>query len=207
MPIPRRRLLTALASGAALFALGSAGCEVKSPYMMVLDPKQAFGPSKDMATVVFLRPDNNEAGQLVTIVDEHHGFVGDSLAQTYFAVKLPPGGRNFYTLSRDAGTDALRTDLAAGRVYFVYISLGTDRSGAGQAANLSALTPRAREWPLLSTWLAKSKQLAVAPASGTLEGTSRYPDIDARINNATAAMRVASPAELELRTIRPEDGM
>src|SRR5262249_6651247 len=147
--------------GAALFALGSAGCEVKSPYMVVLDKPKSFAPAKDLATVVFVRPYNTEPGQIVTVVDEKRTFIGDSLAQSYFAALLPPGGRDFYSLAQGVGTDAMRVDLAPGKVYFVYISLGSERGGTSQAASLFALTPRSQEWGLLSTWLAKSRQLEV----------------------------------------------
>jgi hypothetical protein len=207
MVIPRRRLFTVLAWGTALFVLGSAGCEVKSPYMVVLEKPKSFAASKDVATVVFLRPYDTDPRQVVTIVDEHRTFIGDSLAQSYFATKLPPGGRTFYTLAQGTGTDAMRADLAPGKVYFVYISLGSERGGAAQAASLFALTPRSREWGLLSTWLAKSRQLEVAPASGTLEGTSRYPDIEQRITQATTALRNYPVPESDIRTLRPDDGL
>lgn len=203
----RRRSLAVLAAVAALSALGSTGCEVKSPYMVALEKPHGFGPSKDMATVVFLRPYSTDSSTIVTIVDERRTFIGDSLAESYFAAKLPPGGRNFYSLARGTGTDAMRVDLAPGHVYFVYISLGGERGGADQAASLFALTPRSQEWGLVSTWLAKSKQLEIAPASGTIEGTSRYPDIEQRIRQGTEALRRYPAQDLDPRTLRPEDGM
>jgi len=207
MPIPRRPLLTAFALGAALFALGSVGCEVKSPYMIVLEKPKSFAATKDMATVVFLRPYDTDPREIVTIVDEQRTFIGDSLAQTYFAARVPPGGRNFYALAQGKGTDAMRVDLAPGKVYFVYISLGSERGGEGQAASLFALTPRSREWGMVSTWLAKSKQLEIAPASGTIEGTSRYPDVEQRITQATVTLRNYPAPESDIRMLRPDDGL
>lgn len=186
---------------AVALATGVAGCAAQSKYMQ----ETAAGPivaQPDAATVVFVRPSGFAGGLRATILDEKGRFLGDSLPESYFAVNVTPGEHVFISWAENTG--ALRANVAAGKIYFVEVS---PKMGALSArVHLLGITPRAKSWAKLDTWMSESKAYAPDERSGQAYLAGRSDDVRERIRRANEALSEYSREELAERVIGPADG-
>ncbi len=176
-------------------------CAASSPYMRAASAHPVTAAPQG-ATVVFLRPSGWAANMLATILDGSGRFLGDSLAESYFAVMVPPGEHIFVGWSEN--TAAMRATLAAGKVYYVEVS---PRMGFASArVQLLAITRRSDGWRNLQRWLAGSKQLEPDEAAGQAYLRSCQRDVEGRLRRAREILTEYNQEEMEARTLRPEDG-
>ncbi|WP_394821829.1 hypothetical protein [Pendulispora albinea] len=183
-----------------LLLLTLTGCSASSDYMRPGVPLAA--PTNDAATVVFIRPSGYAGGQLMTVLDTQGRFLGDSLAETYFAVKMAPGEHEFLVWGENTG--ALRATLASGKTYYVEVS--TKLGWLSARVHLLALTPRHRNWKELRAWLQESKPMVPDEARGQAYLKSRHEDVQERIRRAREILTKYDADELADRTILPQDG-
>ena len=200
MTAPLRSMIMLLV--AFLAGLASLGCHGSSEFMRPVTPA-AIAPAPDAATVVFVRPSGYAGGIVTTIVDEHGRFLGDSEAESYFQVKVPPGEHMFVAWSE--GTPALKASLAPGRVYFVEVA---PKMGAWSArVQLLALTPRSESWPKLGEWLRESQPMAPDEAAGQARMAERGEDLRETLQKGVEELGGYDPEELAARTLGPQDGV
>jgi hypothetical protein len=196
MVVARRQVVLILASAILV------GCTATSDYMMEAHAPDALKPTAEAATVVFVRPSSYARGMRSTILDGHGRFLGDSLPESYFAVKVPPGEHLFIAWAEN--TAALRATLAPGKTYYIEVA---PKLGAFSARmQLLAVTPRSENWKEVRQWVAESKQLLVNEAGGQAYLRERQEDVQERIKRAGEILHEYDPRELEERTLRPEDG-
>lgn len=196
---PARRALLLLGAGLALASL--TGCVATSDFMYpAKSPEIAKRP--DAATVIFVRPSAFAAAIKTTIFDGHGRFLGESLPSSYFAVNVPPGDHVFVAWAEN--TAALRATLAPGRKY--YIEVATKLGALSARCHLLALTPRSESWAKVPLWLAESAQLVPDEIAGQSYLRSRPDELEERLRRAQEALTRYSAAELEARTLRPQDG-
>ena len=183
--------------------LCSAACTASSDYMHEVHAPQALRATPDSAVVVFIRPSGYARAMGSTILDGHGRFLGDSLPETYFAVRVPPGEHIFIAWAEN--TAALRASLAPGRTYYVEVA---PKMGALSARmQLLAVTPRAESWGELRAWMGESKQTVPDEASGQAYLTSRREDVAERLHRAQEILREYDAEELAERTLTPGDGL
>ena len=193
-----RLSLRVLVSFLAMFCL--VGCNASSDYMHPGVPPSA--PAADAATIIFIRPSGYASGQLMTVLDTNGRFLGDSLAKSYFSVKVTPGEHVFLVWGENTG--ALRATVAGGKTYYVEVS--TKLGWLSARVHLLALTPRHENWKELQEWLTDSKPLAPDEAKGQAYLASRRDDVQERIRRALDALGKYDADELNARTILPQDG-
>jgi hypothetical protein len=174
----------------------------------------------DQATVVFLRHESSAKQVGTTVFDDGGRFLGDTRADSYFAVNQSPGEHVYYTWRSleakwfgDPGkswgfptTAALRATLAPGRVYYVEIAL----SGfATVRIDLLAVTPRNPKWPEVQTWLTTTTMMRVDARGGQLGMLSRGQgkDLPEELRLGRETLAHYSATDLEARTLRPDDGV
>jgi len=155
------------------------------------------------ALVVFVRPSSYASRDLATILDEQGAFLGDSVAETQFAVACPPGQHLFLAWSQN--TAPLSANLLPGRVYYVEVS---PRPGFfSSRVQLLAITPRSNNWNQLGTWLSESTQLVPDMAAGQAYLNGRGDAVRERIRRARERMSELDAEERAARTLQPEDGV
>jgi hypothetical protein len=94
------------------------GCSARlSQYMQAFDEPEVMVPPPGLARVVFLRPSSGAFQRIVTLVNEHGHYLGDSSAGTRFSVFPPPG--DHYFIAMTDGAETLKATLAPGRTYYV----------------------------------------------------------------------------------------
>ena len=188
----------------ALSALGATGCfAATSPYMSAPRlPVPTVAPP-NAAVVVFVRPSDFANNAVATILDDRGAFLGDSLAESQFAVLLPPGPHVF--LSWAENTAPITASLLPGRVYYVEVA---PRPGFWKArVQLIAITPRSENWVELGTWISRSTQLVPDTLAGQQYLNERREDVEERIRRAHERLTQLSAEELNDRTLLPEDGV
>jgi hypothetical protein len=149
------------------------------------------------ATVVFVRPSEYKGEDKTTILDSHGRFLGDSLAGSYFAVRVAPG-RNVF-VSCAANTSALEANLTAGRIYFVEVSV---KPGFMHTRfHLLAVRPGAPSWKKLDTWMTESAAFLPDEQAG-----QRGLSSTACARGAPELLDDYSPDERRARTLGPRDG-
>ena len=155
------------------------------------------------ALVVFVRPSGYGASVVTTIVDEQGAFLGDSVAETQFAVAVPAGPHLFLAWAEN--TAPLLADLLPGRVYYVEVS---PRLGFfSPRVQLLAITPRTENWQDLRTWLTDSTQLVPNIAAGQAYLNGRHDAVVKRIQAAREHANELDDEERGARTLHPEDGL
>jgi hypothetical protein len=155
------------------------------------------------AVVVFVRHSHYGASVATTILDDRGMFMGDSIGGTEFAVVLPPGPHLF--LSWAENTAPLSATLLPGRVYYVEVA---PRFGFwSPRVQLFAITPRSDKWPDLRTWIGESTQLVPDSPAGQGYLNARRDDVAERIRRARERLVELDKAELDERTLNPEDGI
>jgi hypothetical protein len=193
---------TRIAQALLLLALATAGCSASSDYMHPVAVPRAIVARPDAATVVFIRPSGYAGGIKTTILDGRGRFLGDSLAESYFTVYVPPGPNVFIAWAEN--TAALRANLAPGRTYYVEVAPKIGMLSA--RVHLLAMTPRSESWSKRREWLTDSKQLEVDEPGGQAYLRGRSEDVAERLQRANEALRQYSPEELAERTLDPNDG-
>jgi hypothetical protein len=188
------RLATAVALSLSLL-----GCDATSRAMRPTGHVAIVG-ARDAATIVFVRPSGWKGEDRTTILDEHGRFLGDSLARSYFAVRVPPGENLFVSCS--SNTAALRAVVAPGRIYFVEVS---PKPGFfGTRFSLVAVHPGAPSWKLLDSWITEST--AYVPDESAGQAMSRAHGDEACVREARAVLDGYSESDLRARTLLPDEG-
>jgi hypothetical protein len=181
--------------------LSVTGCTASSEFMR---PATAGVPpaAGEQAQVVFIRPSGYAGAIKTTIVGGHGEFLGDSLAESYFAVSMPPGEHMFIAWAEN--TAVLRANLAPGKTYYVEVS---PKMGAWSARmHLMALKPGSENWGELQSWLAASSRLEPDRQAGQSYLAGRQDDVAERLRRANEALTEYTPEELAERTLGPDDG-
>jgi hypothetical protein len=194
---PVRRPLTLVALALALAAPGLAGCAGSSDLMR---PAAAtpLKPAAGEATLVFFRPSRFGFTANFSIYDAKGTYFGEAVADSYFAVRLPPGG--YTILAEGENTTALYAQVAAGKTYYVEV---VPHFGLLRArVELEALRRGHADLPRVESWL-RGRRLE--PTTTTGLGKSGY-DLDARVAEAKLAWDAQSDAERQEHTLNPEDG-
>lgn len=196
--LPLRSLLVLL----SLLALMS-GCTASSPYMSEPRLPVANEAPPNAALVVFVRPSSYGSGTVITILNDQGAFLGDSVAETQFAVLVAPGRHLFLAWAEN--TAPLLCDLLPGRVYYVEVS---PRMGFfSPRVQLLAITPRSDNWRELGSWLAESTQLIPNMSAGQAYLSERHDAVQKRIRSAREHASDLDDEERDARTLRPEDGV
>jgi len=153
-------LVTLALTFAATACSGSSHLMAEAP-----KPPAPLAPSPNAATVVFLRPSGFGFAVNFTIVDQNGRFVGEAVAESHFAVTVPPGE---YLFIADAeNTDVVHANLAPGRVYYVNVAAQMGALSAG--VNLDPVRPSEAEWREIPKSLAESNRLIALVAQGQAE--------------------------------------
>ena len=203
------RLVSALVFGAL-----AAGCTPSSDLMREVATPTAAKPPPDQALVVFVRPGSFALLAKYEVVDVPQPpvkdaaghvafFLGESVANSHFAVALPPGEHVFVCYHGSdpiARNDAMRAALAPGRTYFVEISPNMG------GVEILAITPRAESWKQITGWLADTKELVPDRAAGQKE-IDEDDDLPAEVTAAFKHLSDDDADELAERTITPGDGI
>jgi hypothetical protein len=169
---------------------------------MVASPATGpIGALADHATVVFVRPSGIGFAVNFAILDDQGKWVGDAVAQTHFAVSLPPGDYLFVGWAEN--TAALKASLAAGRVYYVEVY---PVMGAFSAqVQFEALTARSEDWSKVDDWLKTTKRLQPLD-TGVANMDAKHDDALKRVATAKENWDGYSSEDKARRTLRPEDG-
>jgi hypothetical protein len=192
---------TILAISLAL-SLGATACGANSQYMHEAKSARPAPPPAGASTVVFLRPSVFAAGIKTTILDERGSFLGESLAESQFAVTLPAGKHLFISWAENTG--ALQADLAPGKTYYVEVS---PTMGALSArVHLFALTPHSENWAKLEEWLRDSKPYDSDQPAGQAYLATRQDDVRERVRRANEAISKYDRDDLAKRTLNADDG-
>lgn len=194
-----RRSVPALAFASLLLL---PACTVSSKFMTNLEAPEPVPVSATQATVVFLRPSSFGYAQKVLLLDQDGRFLGDSWGWATHAVQMPPGHYTF--VSWTEGTHALQADLAAGRVYYVHLSLGM---GAWRGRlHLMAMSPDRPDWAEIPGWLAESRMTKIKP-EGQKYCDEHRDGVKTAIEKGLKTFGEYSPEEKAERTLRPGDGV
>src|SRR5688572_2321883 len=141
---------------ALTFALVLGGCAGSSSLMAdAPTPAPSLNPAPGSAVVVFLRPSGVGFAVNFTIVDQAGQWLGEAVAESHFAVQLPPGTYQFVAHAED--TDVVQATVAPDRIYYVLV---TPQMGAFSAAvHLDPVKPNEAEWKDVPQMLAETKRL------------------------------------------------
>jgi hypothetical protein len=189
-------LIVLLASSA-----GTLGCAGSSQYMKEVPSAEAVHAPADRATVVFVRPSGIGFAINFAILDQQGHWVGDAVAETHFAVSLPPGDYMFVGWAEN--TAALKASLGNGRVYYVevYPVMGAFSS----QVQFEALTPRSGDWSKLAGWLKTTKRLEPIP-TGVAHIDAKRDDALKRVASAKENWDGYSNPDKARKTLHLEDG-
>lgn len=180
-------------------SLGALGCQAHSPHMAA-GPRNTIEASHDQATVVFIRPKYQPSSVKVTIIDEKGRYLGESLPESYFAVKMPPG--DHVIIGYTDTTHALKASLAAGKIYYVHVVANDDNWSP--RFSLLGITPRSKDYGHIDDWMAQAN--AYAPdEKGGQEMLAKH-NVDAHVLKGQAMIQHYDAKELEERTILADDG-
>ncbi len=186
-------------SALAVAALVLGGCAGHSDFMTKVPQGAApVAPVSNSATIVFIRDSGLGFAVNFSIIDQAGNLLGDAVARSHFALRLPPG-RYFFFARGGEGTDAVQADVTAGRLYCIRV---VPQFGIWLArVELDPVKPNEKEWSSLHGWLAETAHLEPlipkAPASLT---ESPLPDW------ASKAWSSLSPADQAAHTLTPADG-
>ena len=193
-----------LAAAAAAAALALAGCAPHSDYMLDPATPPSHVPTPNRATVIFLRPSAMGLLAKYMIVDSERHFLGDSLAQSKFAVMLPPGEHWFVAYHETdpiARSDAMHVTLLPGRIYFVEVAPNL----AG--VQLLAISPRHDNWKEVRSWLADTTELIPDVPAGQANLDEDPESVDVEIQNGLGHLQDEDDDGRAERTLLPDDGI
>ena len=149
------------------YGITSALPPAKSPFMTP-HPLQVLAASPaDQARVVFMRPAGFNQVEKLLIVDGHGGFVGHSLAESYFTADVAAGSHLFVGIGKKAAPlDAM---LEAGKTYYVLVQPRTRIKGRVRFELLRALPER----DPVDEWLRESTRYEVDTRAGHVGSTGK----------------------------------
>ncbi len=199
-PATRLALLACL----ALLPLSSVGCAPHSDFMREAATPSARHAPVGQALVVFIRPSEYAFLARYQVIDGEGHFLGDALAHTHFAVTLPPGEHVFIAYADNdsvSRSDAMRANLAPGRVYFV--ELAPKMTGI----DILAITPRSETWADVTTWLADTQELVPNRVAGQAALNEHPDDLHDEIDAGKKHLAEQNAEDLGDRTIVPGDGV
>jgi hypothetical protein len=159
-------------------------------------------PAADQATVVFVRPSSFGGGLKQTILDGKGRFLGEALPSSRFSVTLPPGEHTFIVWAEN--TSAVKANLAAGKIYFVEVSLSMGALSA--RADLVPVKPGSEAWGKLEGWLADTDAFDPDASGGQAYLAGRKEDVDERIKRAREHLANYDAEDLTAHTLGPQDG-
>lgn len=188
--------------GVCVAALGAVGCSASSEFMRPVAAPTAVKAAADEATVVFVRPSGFGGALKQTILDGKGRFLGDALPSSRFAVKMAPGEHTFIVWAEN--TNAVKASLAAGKVYFVEVSLSMGALSA--RADLLPIKPGTEAWRSLDEWLADTEVFDPDTAGGQAYLEERKEDVEERIKRAREHLAEYDAEDLALHTMGPGDG-
>jgi hypothetical protein len=161
-----------------------------------------LAPGADRATIVFFRPSRFGAFVNFLIYDAKGEFLGDAVANSYFAVRLPPGG--YTILAEGENTAALYAHVAAGKTYYVEV---VPHLGWGRArVSLEALRPGHPDLPGVASWLRGSSRLEPVADLGRRRLGAGAAGRAARVADAKRAWDAFDAAERRAHSLEPGDG-
>ncbi len=175
------------------------GCAAKSPYMTPA-AQGSIEAAPEAATVVFIRPKYYASSVKVTIVDEKGRYLGESLPESNFAVKMPPGEHIIVGYTNTA--HALKAKLIGGRVYYVHIVANEDNWAP--RFSLLALGPRSKDYGHIDEWLAKTTSYTPDEKGGQDHLTTM--NVEKLLAKGQLRWEQYAPNDVEERTIQPDDG-
>jgi hypothetical protein len=154
------------------------------------------------ATMVFVRDSGIAFAINFAILDQSGTFVGESVAKSNFAIRVP-AGRFFFLARSSENTDIVQATVESGRLYFIRV---VPRFGLFSArVALDPVKPGESEWEKLRSWMASSNQLV--PLSGAARSTpAEEPEPRAQSSFIGRVWSSLSPSERAERTIEPGDG-
>ena len=190
-----------------LFGLLLVGC-ASNP--MFLSPTGTIERAKgDQAQVVFMRDSfvgSAIAASIYDVTDDEPVFIGILHNRTKLAYSTLPGKHRFMVVSEAA--DFMEADLSAGRTYY---SIVTPRMGTWKA--------RFSMWPVkrtgsrylldsteFSNWSQGTRLAIMTPNARSWYAANRN-SIIAKQHGYWPVWQRKSKADLELRTLSPEDGL
>jgi hypothetical protein len=193
-----RHVLAAAALGSLVL---NAGCIVAhSDTMTKVESPTALKAPADQAVVVFIRHTAFGGAILFTVIDENGKFLGVSQGNSHFAAIVPPGHHVFISGTVN-NTSAVDATLAAGKVYFVEVSV---RTGALAAApELHAVRPGSDDWNNRDGWLKDTEEYAPNLAKGQHD----MDDPKDRIKDGLEAYKAYDAEEKKHRTLVETDGI
>jgi hypothetical protein len=165
-------------------------------------PVQPLAPSQNAATVVFMRPSGLGFAINFTIVDQSGRFVGEAVAESHFAVTVPPGE---YLFIADAeNTDVVHANLAPGLIYYINVAAQMGALSAG--VNMDPVKPTEPEWREIPKSLAESKRLIAMLSSGQTELNSDPSKLRKMVDDGKRKWAEFSPAEKAMHALELGDG-
>ncbi len=178
-----------------------AGCAGSSDRMRPAASAAPLAPAEGEATLVFFRPSRFAFHVNFSIYDAKGAFFGDAVADSHFAVKLPPGG--YTILAEGENTTALYAHVAAGKTYYVEVvpHLGWLRA----RVELEALRRGHPDLPEVEAWL-RGRRLEPVAGPGRAAFDRGGADLDGRVAEAKREWDALAPAERRERTLEPADG-
>jgi hypothetical protein len=182
-------------------SVASLGCAGSSQFMIPAAPgTPAPAPTPGAATVVFVRDSGFAFAVNFAILDQSGNFLGESVAKSNFAIRVP-AGRFFFVARSSENTDLVQANVEAGRLYFVRVF---PRFGVFLArVGLDPIKPSESDWVKLPRWMAKSNQLV--PLVGTTRSASAQ-EPESRSPSIEGAWSSLSASEQAERTIESADG-
>lgn len=167
---------------------------------MAAGPRSTIEAAQDQATVVFLRPKYYASSVKVTIIDGKGRYLGESLPESYFAVKMPPG--EHVLIGFTDTTHALKANLVGGKVYYVHVVANEDNWSP--RFSLLGITPRSKDYGHIDDWMAKANAF-MPDEKGGQEMLAKQ-GADEHVLKGQAMLQHYDAKELEERTIQPDDG-
>jgi len=200
-----RSMVRSMVAVAAVLSAGAlCACAPHSEYMReVASPVDVKAPP-DQAQVVFIRPGSFALLAGYQVVDEKGTFLGEILANSRFAVLVPPGDHVFVAFHDGdplARNDAMRARLLPGRTYYVQVQ--PNMTGVA----ILAITPRVDAWNDLTTWLKDTKQLSPDHAAGQAYMDEHRDDVQDEIASGLKHLSDDDEEDLADHTLLATDGL
>lgn len=188
-----------------LATLASTGCVPAASSSFVTEApatRSLADVPEGKARVVFIRPSDWAADMRIHIIDEHGAYIGDSIAESYFAADVEPGKRMFVAWS--GHTAPLYADLAPGALYFVEVAPRFEWPRR-RSLRLFPVSRRLDNWDELPEWLAESRHTRVDQASGQRWLDEHQTQASRRVRAAEAIMKGYDDAERAEHTLQSND--
>lgn len=202
-PLRRRasasRLLAVLGLGMSCF-----GCMAHSKYMQEMPaPVPALAPTASAARVVFVRPSGMAGAIKFMIIDQNGRFIGESTANSHFAVDVPPG--EYLFIAEGENTAVMHANVAANHLYYVEVTAKMGILIARVA--LEPIKPGSEAWNELQQSLAETQRLTPLAQAGQAALAAKSKAIVDRIANAKSKWADYSAQDRAELSLEPSDGV